>query len=173
MSSPERHRHDRSTLTRSLTPTLDLSRFRRDERAIEGLPVRLVVALVVGVASLSLMLNMLTGVEGLAVAELDVRPEKDVVTPGPHELDLVVVDSDGDPVPGATVVVKSGSASLSEGVVTEKTNGRGVASASIEPSLLAHQQDGTVVVDVKPPAGSQYVDRRGNTEIFVVRGDGE
>ncbi|AUV83843.1 Ig domain-containing protein group 1 domain-containing protein [Salinigranum rubrum] len=150
-----------------------MSRFCRDERAIEGLPVRLVVALVVGVASLSLMLNMLTGVEGLAVAELDVRPEKDVITPGSHELDLVVVDPDGDPVPGATAVVKSGSASLAEGVVTAETGDRGVASVSIEPSLLAHQQDGTVVVDVKPPAGSQYVDRRGNTEILVVRGAGE
>ena len=34
-------------------------RFSRDERAIEGLPVRLVIALVVGVASLSVMMNTL------------------------------------------------------------------------------------------------------------------
>jgi hypothetical protein len=153
--------------------TVALARFRRDERAIEGLPVRLVVALVVGVASLSLMLNMLTGVEGLAVAELDVRPEQDVVSPGEQTLELLVVDPDGDPVPGATVVVKGGGASLTEGVVTGKTDGRGVASVSITPSLLSHQQDGTVVVDIKPPAGSQYVDRRGNTDILVVRGSGE
>ncbi|WP_236639850.1 DUF7382 domain-containing protein [Salinigranum halophilum] len=149
---------------------LGLSRFRRDERAIEGLPVRLVVALVVGVASLSLMLNMLTGVEGLAVAELDVRPQPDVIGPGSEAVDLVVVDPDGDPVPGATVVVTGGGASLDEGVVTGETDERGVASVEITPSLLAHQQDGTVVVEVKPPAGSQYVDRRGNTEILVVRG---
>ncbi|WP_372912491.1 carboxypeptidase-like regulatory domain-containing protein [Salinigranum sp.] len=167
--------HDRSDpdspFTPSLSAALARSPFCRDERAIEGLPVRLVVALVVGVASLSLMLNMLSGAEGLAVAELDVRPEEDVVTPGSHELDLVVVDSDGDPVPGATVVVKSGSASLADGVVTAETGDGGVASVSIAPSLLAHQQDGTVVVDIKPPAGSRYVDRRGNTEILVVRGE--
>ena len=35
-----------------------LEMFRSDTRAIEGLPVRLVVALVVGVASMSVMLNM-------------------------------------------------------------------------------------------------------------------
>ena len=149
-------------------PGLALSRFRRDERAIEGLPVRLGVALVVGVASLSVMLNMLTGVEGLAVTELDVRPEPDVVAPGEQAIDLAVVDADGDPVPGATVVVKSGGASI-DGVVTAETDDRGVASVTVTPSLLAHQQDGTLVVSVKPPAGSQYVDRRANTEILVVR----
>lgn len=172
MSPPDRSDTD-PTFARSLTPALALSRFRRDERAIEGLPVRLVVALVVGVASLSLMLNMLSGVEGLAVAELDVRPEPDVVSPGQQTVDLVVVGPDGDPVPGATVAVKSGSASLTDGVVTAETDGGGGASVSIAPSLLAHQQDGTVVVDVKPPAGSQYVDRRGNTDILVIRGAGE
>ncbi len=34
-------------------------RFRSDDRAIEGLPIRLVIALVVGVASLSVMMNMI------------------------------------------------------------------------------------------------------------------
>ena len=162
MSHTDR-RLDRSTLETAL------SRFRRDERAIEGLPVRLVVALVVGVASLSLMLNMLTGVEGLAVTELDVRPEPDVVAPGEQTIELVVVDPDGDPTPGATVVVKSGGASLERGITTAETGDSGVASVRISPSLRSHQQDGTLVVDVKPPAGSQYVDRRGNTEILVVR----
>jgi hypothetical protein len=151
----------------SIDVDLELSRFRRDDRAIEGLPVRLVVALVVGVASLSVMLNMLTGVD-LAVTELDVRPEPDVVAPGQQTIDLMVVDPGGDPVPGATVVVKSGSASI-EGVVTAETDDRGVAPVTVSPSLLAHQQDGTLVVSVKPPAGSEYVDRRGNTEILVVR----
>ena len=33
-------------------------RFAADTRGIEGLPVRLVIALVVGVASLSVMMNM-------------------------------------------------------------------------------------------------------------------
>lgn len=146
----------------------ELSRFRCDDRAIEGLPVRLVVALVVGVASLSVMLNMLSGVEGLAVTELDVRPTPEVVTPGDRTIDLTVVDPDGDPVPGATVVVKSGGATI-DGVVTAETDDRGTVSVTVSPSLLAHQDDGTLVVGVKPPAGSSFVDRRGNTRILVVR----
>ena len=36
-------------------------RFGDDTRGIEGLPVRLVIALVVGVASLSVMMNMISG----------------------------------------------------------------------------------------------------------------
>jgi hypothetical protein len=167
MSDPAR-RGDPDRRGSSPTPDLALSRFRRDRRAIEGLPVRLVVALVVGVASLSVMLNMLTGVEGLAVSELDVRPEPDVVAPGEQAIDLVVVDADGDPVPGATVVVQSGGASI-EGSAIAETDDRGAASVTVSPSLLPHQQDGTLVVSVKPPAGSKYVDRRGNTEILVVR----
>ena len=55
--------------------------FRSDTRGIEGLPVRLVIALVVGVASLSVMMNMISGISGLAVAELDVQPEPEVVEP--------------------------------------------------------------------------------------------
>jgi hypothetical protein len=159
---------DRTRPSLSAPTVLALARFRRDDRAIEGLPVRLVVALVVGVASLSVMLNMLTGVEGLAVTELDVRPEPDVIEPGAQQLSLAVVDSGGDPVPGATVVVKSGGASI-DGTVTAETDDGGVASVSVAPSLLAHQDDGTLVVRIKPPAGSQYVDRRANTEILVVR----
>jgi hypothetical protein len=147
-----------------------LGRFRRDERAIEGLPVRLVVALVVGVASLGLMMNMLTGIQGLGVTELDVRPDPDVVEPGSQSIELTVVGPEGDPVPGATVVVKGGGASLEEGVVTAETDDAGVASVEVTPRLLDHQQDGTLVVELKPPSGSEYVDRRGNTEILVVRG---
>ena len=51
-------------------PMRGFERFRDDERAIEGLPVRLVIALVVGVASLSVMMSMLSGISGLAVTEI-------------------------------------------------------------------------------------------------------
>jgi hypothetical protein len=145
----------------------ELRRFAGDDRAIEGLPIRLVIALVVGVATMSVMLNMLSGVQGLAVSELDVRPTPDVVEPGEQELELVVVDDDGDGVEGATVIVKDGSAEM-EGVVTAKSDANGVASVTVETDTRANQETGTLVVDVKPPSGSQYVDRRENTEILVV-----
>jgi len=47
--------------------------FIRDDRAIEGLPIRLVIALVVGVAALALMLNMLGGIGDVGDTEVTVR----------------------------------------------------------------------------------------------------
>ncbi|QZP39121.1 Ig-like domain-containing protein [Halobaculum magnesiiphilum] len=140
---------------------------RRDNRAIEGLPVRLVIALVVGVASLSVMLNMVSGVEGLAVSELDVRPSPEVTTPGEQELALTVVDPDGRPVAGATVVVAGDTARL-DGVATGRTGANGTATVTVAPTLGPNREQGTLSVSIKPPAGGQYADRRGNTRVLVV-----
>ncbi|MFC6836667.1 DUF7382 domain-containing protein [Halomarina ordinaria] len=143
-------------------------RFRDDDRAIEGLPIRLVVALVVGVATLSIMMNMLSGVNGLAVTELDTEPRPEVVSPGPSDVDVRVVTADGEPVADATVVARAGSASL-DGVETARTGTDGIATLSLAPELGPNQADGTVTFDVKPPAGSEYVDRRENTAVLVIR----
>ena len=142
--------------------------FHGDERAIEGLPIRLVIALVVGVASLSVMMSMLGGLSGLTVTELDVHPSAEVVTPGEQTIELTVVGADGDPVSDATVVVKGGTADI-DGVKTGETDASGTASVTVNPSLRANQEDGTLVIDIKPPAGSEFADERGNTKILVVR----
>nr|WP_208288510.1 carboxypeptidase regulatory-like domain-containing protein [Halobacterium sp. R2-5] len=131
------------------------------------MPVRLVIAFVVGVATLSVMLSMVSGVDTLAVSELDASPDPDVVTPGDQSVDVTAVDADGDPVAGATIVVKSGTADL-DGVATATTGDDGVATLDVDPSLGQNQVDGTLRISVKPPAGSDYADRRENTEILVV-----
>jgi hypothetical protein len=143
------------------------SRFRGDERGIEGLPIRLVIALVVGVASLSVMMSMLSSISGLAVTELDVQPEPEVVEPGNHTVAVQVVDPDGRAVADATVVARGGSARL-DGVVTATTDENGTAELNLSPHLAANQRDGTVEFDVKPPAGSEYADDRENTAMLVV-----
>jgi len=150
----------------SILPAIGRS-FRTDTRAVEGLPVRLVIAFVVGVATLSVMLNMVSGVETLAVQELNVRPEPDVVGPGDQTVVLSAVDSDGATVSGATLVVTSGTARI-DGPVVAKTNESGRAAVDLSPELAANQADGTLSVRVKPPAGSNYADRRKNTVILVV-----
>lgn len=139
----------------------------RDERAIEGLPVRLVIALVVGVACLSVMLNMVSGIDGLAVAELDARPDPEVTTPGEQELTIVVVEPDGHAVSDATVVVSGGTADL-DGVATARTDADGRAAVTVRPSLGPNQEEGTLEIDIKPPAGGSYADHRGNTRVLVV-----
>jgi hypothetical protein len=143
-------------------------RFRADERGIEGLPVRLVIALVVGVASLSVMMSMISGMSGLSVTELDARPTPEVVTPGETSLQVAVVGPEGDRISDATVVVTGGSAEL-DGVRTATTGPDGTATVSVTPELRPNQDEGTLVVDVKPPAGGGFADRRANTKVLVVR----
>ncbi|MFC7044568.1 carboxypeptidase regulatory-like domain-containing protein [Halobacteriaceae archaeon GCM10025711] len=144
-----------------------LHRFAADDRAIEGLPVRLVIAFIVGVASLSVMLNMVSGVGSLTVSELDARPDPEVVEAGDAPVAVTVVDADGKPVADALVIVRSGSARLND-VVTARTDADGRATVDLDAHLGPNQADGTLTVDIKPPAGSQYVDRRENTAILVV-----
>ncbi|MDS0219876.1 carboxypeptidase regulatory-like domain-containing protein [Haloarcula sp. S1AR25-5A] len=139
----------------------------RDERAIEGLPIRLVIALVVGVACLSVMMSTISGIETLQVTEVDVEPHPEVTDPGTQDVVVTVVDSKGSPVSGATVVAKSGTATLAS-VTTGETDGAGNVTLSLSPSLGPNQQDGTVVFEVKPPAGSNYEDARSNTDMLVV-----
>lgn len=146
-------------------------RFRSDSRAIEGLPIRLVIALVVGVASLGVMMNMLSGLSGLTVTELDARPAPDVVGPDERTVEIAVVDPDGAPVSDATVVVKSATATI-DGVETAETDGDGTAEVTLDPKLGPNQQEGTLEVTIKPPAGSEYADDRENTAILVLAGHG-
>ena len=141
--------------------------FRTDRRAIEGLPVRLVIALVVGVASLSVMMGMIGDIEGLAATEVDAQPQPEVTTPGEQSLDVAVLDPDGGRVADATVIVRSGSARI-DGVATATTNEDGVATVDVAPELGPNQPDGTLTVEVKPPAKGDYVDERENTAVLVV-----
>jgi hypothetical protein len=143
-----------------------LDHFRHDERAIEGLPIRLVIALVVGIASLSVMMNTISGLGSLGVTELDVQPEPEIVGPGSQSVDVTVVDPEGSTIANATVIAKSGTARLDD-IVTARTDDSGVATVDIDPSLGPNQAEGTVTLDVKPPDGS-YADRRENTAILVV-----
>ncbi|MFC7187555.1 DUF7382 domain-containing protein [Halorubrum yunnanense] len=141
--------------------------FRTDSRAIEGLPVRLVIALVVGVASLSVMMGMIGDIEGLAATEVDAEPQPEVTTPGEQSIDVSVIDPDGARVADATVLVRSGSAQI-DGVATAETNEEGVAAVNVAPELGPNQPDGTLTVEVKPPAEGDYVDERENTAVLVV-----
>jgi len=145
-----------------------LELFHEDERAVEGLPVRLVIAFVVGVASLSVMLNTISGIAGLGVTELDARPSPEVVAPGTHEVNITVVDAEGSPVADAVVLVKGDTASL-EGVQTARTGENGTATVTVSPSLAPNQDEGRLAVEVKPPADGGYVDERGNAGVLVVR----
>lgn len=143
--------------------------FAADERGIEGLLVRLVVSLVVGVAALSVILNMLSGVSALGVTELDTRPTPEVTGPGGQTVTVLVTGAEGRPVSNATVLARGYTARLG-GPAVARTNASGVATLSLAPTLPPNRADGVVRFEVKPPAGGGFVDRRENTALLVVRG---
>lgn len=152
----------RSTLSESIEC------FCADDRAIEGLPIRLVIALVVGVASLSVMMGMLSGIGGLGVTEVHAEPEPDVITPGPTDVDIRVVDDDGAGIEGATVIVRGDTASLDNGIRHAETNDNGTAQVTVDAELPPNQRDGTLEIDIEPPGGGEYSDRRENARILVI-----
>ena len=114
-------------------------------------------------------MNMISGIQGLAVTELDARPTPEVTTPGEQALTIAVVGANGSPVADATVVVKAGSAKLGGGIAHDRTGANGTATVTVTPELRPNQRDGTLTVEIKPPAGSGFVDRRENTKVLVIR----
>jgi len=147
---------------------MSLRTLRRDERAIEGLPIRLVIALVVGVASLGVMMTVIDDIDGLGTTELDTQPEPEIVSPGETSVTVSVVGPDGAAVADATVIAESGTAQLDD-VVTAKTGPDGTATLSIDPELGPNQRQGTVSLELRPP-GDEYTDRRENAGVLVVEG---
>jgi len=144
-------------------------RLRVDDRAIEGLPVRLVIALVVGVAALSVMMGMIDDVGDIGVTEVDAEPDPRVIAAGGSEgVTFTVVGPDGEPVEDATVVVSEDTARLTGPAVRETTDEDGTVSMRLDAELAPNQDRGKLDVTIVPPSGSEYVDERGNTDIVVM-----
>lgn len=144
-----------------------------DDRAIEGLPIRLVIALIVGVVSLGIMLQILGGVGTFEDdTEVDVEFGDDVFDAGTDStVTVAVVDEDGNEVPDATVIATAGSAQM-DGAVVESTpadDNEVTLDLSSENLRLPPDQDtGTVEFEVQPPSGTNWVDEQPNDELLVV-----
>ena len=141
----------------------------RDERAIEGLPIRLVIALVVGIASLSVMMSVIGGFDGLGSTELDTNPQPEIVQAGETVgIEVEVVDPGGDPVRNATVVATGDSAQL-DGIRTADTDENGTAAfENVTPELQPNQDRGTIELSIRPPSDGDYTDDRENTGVLVI-----
>jgi len=156
--------------------------FRGDERAIEGLPIRLVIALVVGVASLAIMMQLLGGIGTIGNTEVNVNYDgsgsSGVVnldytsSSSPSEdIQMNVVTSEGESVNGdTTVVITGGSLEVTNPITATLPSGSG--SVTISDSNVdwrTDQQKGTLKVELKPPGDGSYVDDKENREILVTR----
>jgi len=150
---------------------------RSDSRAVEGMPVRLVVAVAVGAAAMSLLLPMAETIEDNEEPELTVEPQPRQFALGPGEsraVRLSVVTENGEPVDGAAVVVTGRSLPMDGGPAVFRTGedsktvtvtvGRG-PDAAVPVSFRPTQARGTLTLDIVPPSG--YADERNNPAITV------
>lgn len=183
----ERATGDRSSRSRSRNHSR--TSFTRDDRAIEGLPIRLVIALVVGVAALALMLNMLGGIGDVGDTEVtvEVNDEDQIIeagadgtdTRGDDEVLVDVIDENGNNVEDATVIATAGDAQL-DGVIAADTGDdddaqdnsdiddhQAVLKFDGNQSLRADQDIGTLELEIVPPSDSNYIDEQPNPEIRV------
>ena len=155
-----------------------------DERAIEGLPIRLVVAVAVGVAALGIMTGMLAGFDGFRTTEVTVEASDELVVSGSGSTEpvtLAVVTEDGQPVESAQLLVTEGSLPLANGPVDLQTgpdsNEVRLAIGSPDPGADGHvtaefrtgQRRGTLEIEVIPPSGDLR-DEEANPELVVVSG---
>ena len=157
-------------------------RFVADERAIEGLPIRLVIAVAVGIVALSLMMGMLDDVDDFGETEVTVTMSEELVDLSIDEsVTLAAVTEDGTPVEDAQFIVTGGSAPLSnDPVVVETGTDSHEATLRVddenggdeyaEVAFRSGQNRGTLTIEVVPPSGSDLVDDRSNPELVVVSG---
>ena len=138
----------------------------RDNRAIEGLPIRLVIALVVGVACLAVMMNVISGLDTFESTELDTQPDPEIIEAQLTDVNVTVVDPDGQRISNATVIAKSGTAQL-DSITYADTGEDGVATLTLDPELRPNQNEGTIELDIRPPEGD-YTDEQENTDILVI-----
>ncbi|WP_084802570.1 hypothetical protein [Halorientalis sp. IM1011] len=142
--------------------------FRGDERAIEGLPIRLVIALVVGVASLAIMMNLLGGIGTVGETEVDIETTGDgiesMTDSSGNDKDatftIQVVDNEGKAIDGESTVIISGkNVELVSGTITETVEGE--TDITIEHDQIDFRSDqvkGTLEVTVEPPGDGNYKD---------------
>jgi hypothetical protein len=143
----------------------------RDERAIEGLPIRLVIALVVGIACLAVMMNVIGGLNAFGSTELGTDPEPEILEAGNStDVSVTVLDPGGEPIQNATVVATGDSAQLPD-IRTAETGENGTAVLSdLAAELRPNQDRGTIDLDIRPPSDGDYTDDRENTDIMIIEG---
>lgn len=148
-----------------------------DCRAVEGMPIRLVVAVAVGAAALGLLIPLAETVEHRDSPEVTVELEPRQFALGPdtvRSVQIAVLTESGRPVEDAAVVVSGRSLPVNDGPVVLRTGPESNTieaeigtrtSADVRVSFRPAQTRGTLEIDVVPPPG--YEDERNNPEITV------
>lgn len=150
--------------------------FSEDERAIEGLPIRLVIALVVGVACLGIMMQVLGTFDFGADQEADVQLNDRVVQDGEDVTITVVEESTNEPIPGASVIVRGDNLAI-ENTYDGETGDDGnltftigsSSSSDVTPDWRTTQEIGKLRFKIIPPTDSPYTDDQENNKLRVTK----
>jgi len=140
------------------------------------MPIRLLVAITIGVATVSLLVPLPTDVAEAERTEVTVEPDPVQIQPGTN-VTLAVVTVDGKPVKDATVVVRGRSLPVEDGprsfqtgpdshtVTLQVTRDR---SGDVPIDFRQTQRRGTISLEVVVPTGG-HADERANPEVTVIR----
>ncbi|ELY56693.1 hypothetical protein [Natronolimnohabitans innermongolicus] len=147
--------------------------FGDDDRAIEGLPIRLVIAIVIGVAAMALMMSMLDGLDQFNDEEITIDFQDDAVVEEGETFEVKVVDESGNGVDGAQVNANGDTANLGESGsdTVEETGAEGVTEFDVDPELPQGQDSGYIEFEIQPPSDSSYTEASEHERILVVSAD--
>ncbi|MCU4740442.1 hypothetical protein OB955_01545 [Halobacteria archaeon AArc-m2/3/4] len=161
--------------------TPDPSRLKRsftdDDRAIEGLPIRLVIALIIGVTSLGIMMQILGGIDAFeGDTEVDVEFDDSSIDTSDREVSVYVVDENGNEVTDATVVAEADSARMDNALDGETGQCTGCDENEVEFNFAADaglelppdQSTGEIEFTIYPPSDSSWSDDIENNRLLVV-----
>jgi hypothetical protein len=139
------------------------------------MPIRLLVAITIGIATFSLLVPLSDDVAESEATEVTVEPNPARIQPETN-VTLAVVTADSEPVEDATVVVRGRSLPVEDGPLTFQTGPDSHtvslriardASADVPVDFRQTQRRGTVSFDVVVPTDA-YVDDRANPEVTVI-----
>ena len=149
-----------------------------NDEAVEGLPVRLIVVLVVGVIALAAMVSALNGFKpekALSASVIEVGGKEGnmlmISKTGADEVEhnwtcrVKVVDPNGDPIVGASVVVHGLSGA---GMAATNKDGEAYLTKTNDVKLHANQNSGYMTLEVTAPGYSDY---KNENALVVVRVD--
>lgn len=132
------------------------------DRGVLGLPMRMVVALIIGGAALGAVTYFMM-THCWTPEQLNVSWEPGVADAGLTTITVTVSDADGDPIKDASVVITG-----LGGAGSNKTNGTGEAEITINTQIPDHRNQG--YLDITAKASGCYKDYSQDKAIKVVEG---
>ncbi len=136
--------------------------FLHNNNGVLGLPMRMVVALIIGGAALGAITYFMT-THCWTPEQINVNWRPNVVDEGSSTITVTVKDADGDPIKDATVTITG-----LGGAGSTKTNNGGEAEITLTTNIPENKNEG--YLDITAKASGCYKDYSQDNAIKVVAG---